>query len=219
MAFWMAGSLASGATVATYRSVSVTWLRAHTATPASGASTQPSTINNTTMTVRHRCRTAGPVTPPPAVASGCRTWTRRAATSARSRCSSARSSPVRASRLSMARLSPLGSARSSSSPGDYSRGATGRRWSAVDRLPGLQGVDVQPQDVGDDSEHRRGIKAEVSRTFGLGQDIALEEAVQQPAQLGPQLLCYWRMLQEVGPSATNTSMSGVGARAASDIAP
>jgi hypothetical protein len=55
MAFWMAGSLARGLTVATYRSVLVTWLRAHTATPASGASTLPSTISSAATTVRHRC--------------------------------------------------------------------------------------------------------------------------------------------------------------------
>src|SRR5215211_8180317 len=194
----MAGSLASGATVATYRSVLVTWLRAHTATPASGASTQPSTISSAATTVRQRCRAARPVAPPPAVASGCRTWRRRVATSARSRSSSARSSPVRAPWPSMAPLSPLGGARSSSSPGDYSRAATPRRWSAVDRLRGRQGVDVDPQDVGDDREQRRRIKAEVSRTFGLGQDIALEEAVQQPAELGPERLCHRRVLQAVG---------------------
>src|SRR4029453_6127964 len=61
MARWMAGSLARGVTVATYRSVLVTWLRAQTATPASGASTQPITISSTATIVRHRCRRARPV--------------------------------------------------------------------------------------------------------------------------------------------------------------
>jgi hypothetical protein len=60
MACWMAGSAASGATVRTDRSVLVTWLRAHTATPPSGASTQPSTISTTATIVRQRCRDPGP---------------------------------------------------------------------------------------------------------------------------------------------------------------
>jgi hypothetical protein len=60
MACWMAGSAASGATVRTYRSVLVTWLRAQTATPASGASTQPTTISKLATIVRHRCRATGP---------------------------------------------------------------------------------------------------------------------------------------------------------------
>jgi hypothetical protein len=41
-------------------SVLVTWLRAHTATPANGASTQPTTISRVATMVRHRCRPAGP---------------------------------------------------------------------------------------------------------------------------------------------------------------
>src|SRR5215216_4468790 len=58
MAFLMAGSLASGLTVATYRSVLVTWLRVHTATTDSGASTQATTISSVATTVRQRWRAA-----------------------------------------------------------------------------------------------------------------------------------------------------------------
>jgi hypothetical protein len=59
IACWIAGSEASGVIVATYRSELVTWLRAHTATPASGASTHPSTISRTATMVRHRWRPPG----------------------------------------------------------------------------------------------------------------------------------------------------------------
>src|SRR5918994_5421994 len=94
MAAWMAGSEASGLTVATCRSVLVTWLRVQIAATDSGASTQPTTISGGPTLAPPRCR------PPPAAVGRpalplcpcpC-TCERRVVTSARSRSSSVRSS-------------------------------------------------------------------------------------------------------------------------------
>ena len=52
IACWTAGSWAKGATVWTYRSVSVTSPRAHTDTMETGASREPSTIRMTAPAVR-----------------------------------------------------------------------------------------------------------------------------------------------------------------------
>ena len=93
MASWIAGSWARGATVSTYRSVSVTWLRAQTEVTESGASRQAIRMSSTAPTVRPQRladragRRAGG-DPEPASS---RSW----ATSARSRSSSARSSVSR----------------------------------------------------------------------------------------------------------------------------
>ena len=101
MACWTAGSEASGVTVATYRSVSVTWLRVQMATTDSGASTQATTIMRVATIVRQRWRPTrlapwvGSASAPLAACSWRRTWARRVAFSARSRSSSARSSAVR----------------------------------------------------------------------------------------------------------------------------
>src|SRR5918993_1539638 len=94
MAAWMAGSEASGLTVATYRSVLVTWLRVQIAATDSGASTQPTTISSVATMVRHRCRpppaaVGRPALPPCPCPCTCE---RRVVTSARSRSSSVRSS-------------------------------------------------------------------------------------------------------------------------------
>src|ERR1019366_4634097 len=51
-AFWIAGSLISGSTLATYRLVSETWFADHAATTESGARTQPATISSTATGVR-----------------------------------------------------------------------------------------------------------------------------------------------------------------------
>ena len=60
MAFWMAGSLARGVTVATYRSVLVTWLRVQMAATDSGASTQATTIRRVATIDRQRWRPTRP---------------------------------------------------------------------------------------------------------------------------------------------------------------
>src|SRR6266496_2763736 len=97
-ACWMAGSLASGAIVRTYRSVLVTWFLVHTATTDSGASTQASTMSRLARAVRHRCRAARSAAAMGALPDSlcCRSRERRLATSARSRSTSAPSSSLAA---------------------------------------------------------------------------------------------------------------------------
>jgi hypothetical protein len=51
-AFWIAGSLISGATLATYVLVSDTWFAVHTASTETGARTHPATISSAATGVR-----------------------------------------------------------------------------------------------------------------------------------------------------------------------
>src|SRR6266699_1157328 len=108
-ACWMAGSLASGAIVRTYRSVLVTWFLVHTATTDSGASTQASTMSRLARAVRHRCRAARSAAAMGALPDSlcCRSRERRLATSARSRSTSAPSSSLAAGASGISVTIPL----------------------------------------------------------------------------------------------------------------
>jgi hypothetical protein len=58
------------------------------------------------------------------------------------------------------------------------------RRSETGRVREPQRVGVEPQELGDDRQQRRRVKAEVGGTLGLRQDVAFQEPVQNPAQLG-----------------------------------
>ena len=62
----------------------------------------------------------------------------------------------------------------------------------------VEGVGVQAHDFGRHGQERRGVNALTGGPTGLGEDVAVEEAVQQAAQLGPDQLTDRRLFQELG---------------------
>jgi hypothetical protein len=59
--------------------------------------------------------------------------------------------------------------------------------SAASRSLALEGVGVEPENIGDDGEQRCRVKAKVGGTFSLRQDVTFQKAVQEPAQPGTRV--------------------------------